>query len=70
MEVYPSIAGNGILYFSSSRPVGTKAGGIFRAVPSAGLYPKVEVFDERIVSEYGGGDIYIAPDELTIIASV
>jgi hypothetical protein len=69
MEVYPSIAGNGNLYFSSSRPVGMKAGGIFRAVPAAGLYPNVEVFDERIVSEYGGGDIFIAPDERTIIFS-
>jgi hypothetical protein len=69
MEVYPSIAGNGTLYFSSSRPVGTKAGGIFRAAPAAGLYPNVEVFDERIVSEYGGGDVFIAPDERTIIFS-
>jgi Tol biopolymer transport system component len=69
MEVYPSIAGNGTLYFSSSRLVGTKAGGIFRAVPAAGLYPNVEVFDERIVSEYGGGDVFIAPDERTIIFS-
>jgi hypothetical protein len=69
MEVYPSIAGNGNLYFSSSRPVGTRAGGIFRAVPAAGLYPNVEVFDERIVSEFGGGDIFIAPDERTIIFS-
>jgi hypothetical protein len=29
----------------------------------------VEVFDERIVSEYGGGDVFIAPDERTIIFS-
>ncbi len=69
MEVYPSIAGNGALYFSSSRPVGAKAGGIFRAVSAAGLYPNVEVFDGRIVSEYGGGDVFIAPDERTIIFS-
>ncbi len=69
MEVYPSIAGNGALYFSSSRPVGAKAGGIFRAASAAGLYPNVEVFDERIVSEYGGGDVFIAPDERTIIFS-
>ena len=69
MEVYPSIAGNGALYFSSSRPAGAKAGGIFRAVPAAGLYSNVAVFDERIVSEYGGGDIFIAPDERMIIFS-
>ena len=69
MEVYPSIAGNGALYFSSGRPVGTKAGGIFRAASAAGLYPNVEVFDERIVSEYGGGDVFITPDERTIIFS-
>jgi Tol biopolymer transport system component len=69
MEVYPSIAGNGTLYFSSNRSVGTKAGGIFRAIPVAGSYPNVEVFNERIVSEYGGGDIFIAPDERTIIFS-
>jgi Tol biopolymer transport system component len=69
MEVYPSITGNGTLYFSSGRPVGTKAGGIFRAVPAAGLYLIVEVFDERIVSEYGGGDVFIAPDECTILFS-
>jgi hypothetical protein len=69
MEVYPSLAGNGTLYFSSSRPIGAKAGGIFRAVPAAGLYPNVEVFDEQIVSEYGGGDVFIAPDERTIIFS-
>jgi hypothetical protein len=69
MEVYPSIAGNGALYFSSSRPVGAKAGGIFRAASGAGLYPNVEVFDEPIVSEYGGGDVFIASDERTIIFS-
>ncbi len=69
MEVYPSIAGNGTLYFSSSRPVGTRAGGVFRAVPAAGRYPKVEVFDERIASEYGAGDVFIAHDERTIIFS-
>ncbi len=69
MEVYPSIAGNGALYFSSSRPVGKKAGGIFRAASAAGLYPNAEVFDERIVSEYGGGDVFIASDERTIIFS-
>jgi Tol biopolymer transport system component len=69
MEVYPSNTANGTLYFSSSRAVGTKAGGIFRAVPAAGLYPNVEAFDEPIVSEYGGGDVFIAPDERTIIFS-
>ena len=69
MEVYPSIAGNGALYFSSSRPIGTKAGGIFRATSAAGLYPNAEVFDERIVSEYGGGDVCIASDERIIIFS-
>ncbi len=69
MEVYPSFAANGTMYFSSSRSVGTSSGGIFRAVPVAGRYPGVEVFDERIVSEYGGGDVFIAPDERTIIFS-
>jgi hypothetical protein len=69
MEVYPSITANGTLYFSSGRAVGTKAGGIFRAVPGAGLYPNVDVFDNRIASEYGGGDVFIAPDERTIIFS-
>ncbi len=69
MEVYPSITATGTLYFSSGRPIGTKAGGIFRAVPSAGRYPAVEVFDERIASEYGGGDVFVAPDERTIIFS-
>jgi hypothetical protein len=58
MELYPSIAGDGTLYFSSSRAVGTKAGGIFRAAPAAPLYPHAAVFDERIASEYGGGDVY------------
>jgi hypothetical protein len=48
MEVYPSFAANGTMYFS---------------------YPTVEVFDERIVSEYGAGDVFIAPDERTIIFS-
>jgi len=69
MEVYPSITATGTLYFSSGRPISTKAGGIFRAVPTAGRYPAVEVFDERIASEYGGGDVFIAPDERTIIFS-
>ncbi len=69
MEVYPSVTSGGNLYFSSSRSVGTGAGGIFRAVPTSGRYPDVKVFDERIVSEYGGGDVFIAPDERTIIFS-
>jgi Tol biopolymer transport system component len=68
MEVYPSLARSGALYFSSSRS-GTNTGGIFRAASAAGLYPNVEVFDERIVSEYGGGDVFIAPDERMIIFS-
>jgi hypothetical protein len=33
------------------------------------LYPHAEVFDERIVSEYGGGDVFIAPDQAMIIFS-
>jgi len=69
MELYPSMAGDGTLYFSSSRAAGTKAGGIFRAAPAAPLYPHAEVFDERIVSEYGGGDVFIAPDQAMIIFS-
>jgi len=67
LEVYPSFAGNGTLYFGLSRPVGAKAGGIFGAVPAPGLFPNVEAFDERIVSECGGGNVFIAPDEHTII---
>jgi len=69
MEVYPSLAANGTLYFSSGRPVGASMGGIFRAVPVAGRYPTVEAFDSGIVSQYGGGDVFIAPDERTIIFS-
>ena len=69
MEVYPSLTAAGTLYFSSRRPVGAGTGGIFRAVRVGGGYPGAEVFDSAIVSRYGGGDVFIAPDERTIIFS-
>ena len=69
MEVYPSFAADGTMYFSSGRSVGESSGGIFRAVSVAGRYPDVTVFDSTIVSRYGGGDVFIAPDERTIIFS-
>lgn len=69
MELYPSLTADGTLYFSSSRAAGTKPGGIFRAVPEAGRYTRAEVFDETIVAEYGGGDVFIAPDEGMIVFS-
>lgn len=68
-ELYPTVAGSGTLYFSSSRPAGKRPGGIFRAVPDGRRYAAAEVFDEAIVAEYGGGDVFIAPDERTIIFS-
>jgi len=69
MELYPSFTATGTLYFSSSRDAGPKSGGIFRGAPEAGRYLQVGVFDEMIVSEYGGGDVFIAPDERMIIFS-
>jgi Tol biopolymer transport system component len=69
MEVYPSLTANGTLYFSSGRPLGASTGGVYRAVPVEGAYPNVEVFDSAIASRYGGGDVFIAPDERTIIFS-
>jgi len=59
MEVYPWVARNGAMYFSSGRPVGAGAGGSFRAASVEGRYPDAEPFDARIVAEFGGGDIFI-----------
>jgi Tol biopolymer transport system component len=69
MELYPSVTGAGTLYFSSSRAAGSKPGGIFRAASEGGRFSQVGVFDETIVSEYGGGDVFIAPDERMIVFS-
>jgi Tol biopolymer transport system component len=69
MEVYPSVAANGTMYFSSGRPVGAGVGGIFRAASLDGRYSNATPFDEQIATEYGAGDVFIAPDEQMIVFS-
>jgi hypothetical protein len=69
MEVFPSVAANGTLYFSSGRPTGKGRGGIYMAKPVDDGFIEVRGFDEAINAQFGGGDIFIAPDESLIIFS-
>jgi hypothetical protein len=68
-EIHPSIASSGALHFCSGRSGGMGGGDIYRSRYVDGRYAEPENLGDMINSEYGEGDIYIAPDESYIIYS-
>jgi len=66
-EFYPSVAANGTLYFSSSRPGGKGAGDIYRSRLVDGQYTEPESLGDSINTAAHEGDPFIAPDESYLI---
>jgi len=70
MEVYPVVVGDGSLYFSSDRPGGLGPSDLYRAqrLPDGGFAEPVNV-GPPIMSDFGTGDTFVAPDESYMIFS-
>lgn len=68
-EIHPSFAGDGTMYFSSNREGGLGGFDIYRSRLKEGEYTVPENLGEPINTEYGEGDLFIAPDESYIIFS-
>lgn len=67
LEVYPSVAADGTLYFSSGRPGGLGQNDIYRSRLVDGAFSEPENLGEAINSEHSEGDLFIAPDESYIV---
>lgn len=66
-EFYPTVAGNGTLYFSSNRTGGSGRGDLYRSPSELGTYRLVESLGDGINTTAFEGDPYIAPDERYLI---
>jgi Tol biopolymer transport system component len=66
-EVYPSVAADGTLYFSSGRPGGLGKNDIYRSRVIDGVFTDPENLGEAINTEHSEGDLFIAPDESYIV---
>lgn len=66
-EYYPTVAANGTLYFSSSRPGGSGRGDVYRSRLIAGRYGPPENLGDPVNSAAFEGDPYIAPDESYLV---
>src|SRR3954470_382219 len=67
-EFYPTVAANGTLYFSSTRPGGMGRGGdIYRAKLEGGKYGEPQTLGDSVNSPTHDADPYIAPDESFIV---
>ncbi len=69
-EFYPSVTGDGTLYFQSARPDARGGRDIYRARIENGAYRKVENLGEPINSALMEGDGLISPDEEYLVFSV
>ncbi len=67
IEVYPSLAENDTLYYSSGRPGGMGRMDLYRTKLVEGRFSEPENLGEAINSEYTEGDLYVAPDESYLI---
>jgi hypothetical protein len=69
-EAYPTVAGDGSLYFSSNRPGGFGGSDIYRAprLADGSFGPPVNVGSPPNSSE-GEGDTYVSPDQTYLIFS-
>lgn len=66
-EYYPTVATNGNLYFSSSRPGGRGRGDVYRSRLKHGRYGPPENLGHSVNSAAFEGDPYIAPDERYLV---
>ena len=66
-EFYPTVAANGNLYFSSTRPGGAGRGDIYRSKLKEGRYGEPENLGDSLNSPQHDGDPFIAPDESFIV---
>ena len=66
-DSYPSVTGDGILYFFSNRSGGLGSGDIYRSKRINGQYLEVENLGEPINTEQHEVDPFIAPDESYLI---
>jgi Tol biopolymer transport system component len=67
-EFYPTVAANGTLYFSSTRPGGKGRGGdIYRARLEGGSYAAPENLGDSVNGATHDADPYIAPDESFLV---
>jgi len=66
-DSYPSVTGDGTLYFFSNRSGGLGHGDIYRSRKTNGKYAEVENLSEPINTEHHEVDPFIAPDESYLI---
>jgi len=66
-EYYPTVAANGNLYFSSSRPGGKGRGDVYRSRFEGGSYSPPENLGDSVNSAAFDGDPFIAPDESYLV---
>ena len=67
LEVYPSLASDGTLYFSSGRPGGYGKNDLYRSRPTEGGWSEPENLGGAINTEQSEGDLYVAPDQSYIV---
>ncbi len=68
-EIHPSFTDNGTMYFSSDREGGLGGFDIYRTQWIKGEHTNPENLGKPINTEYGEGDLFIAPNESFIIFS-
>lgn len=67
-EVYPTVVGDGSLYFISNRPGGVGSTSVYRAQRlAAGNFAAPVLVPAPINSEFGEGDPFVSPDEKYMI---
>lgn len=69
-EYYPSVAGDGTLYFESARPGGSGRADVYRSRLVSGEYAAPENLGTPLNSEFNEGDAAISPDQRFIILTV
>lgn len=67
LEVYPSLAADGTLYFSSGRPGGYGKNDLYRSRPTEDGWSEPENLGGAINTEQSEGDLYVAPDQSYIV---
>jgi hypothetical protein len=67
IDVYPSLADDGTLYFSSGRDGGFGKNDLYKAEPVEGGYGAPENLGTPINTEHSEGDLYVSPDESFIV---
>lgn len=67
LEVYPSVAADGTLYFSSGRPGGLGKNDLYRSRFVDGGWTDPENLGAPINTEFSEGDLFVASDESYIV---